>query len=69
MSVRDLTTQFPFPESRELEALVVREIDMMSRRRPESSLKGLRQRIETLFLEIVEKPEVNPEAANYVMKF
>jgi len=65
ISVRDLITQFSFPESRELEALLVREIDMMSRRRPAASLSGLRQRMETLFLEIIEKPEVNPEAINY----
>jgi len=65
ISVRDLIAQFSFPESRELEALLVREIDMMSRRRPAASLSGLRQRMETLFLEIIEKPEVNPEAINY----
>jgi len=65
LSVRDLVSQYACKKSREIEALIVREIDMMTRRRPEASLGGLRKRIQTLFLEIIEKPDVNPEASHY----
>jgi len=38
---------------------------MLNRGRPESSLEGLRKRLCNLFLQFIETPEFNPEAARF----
>eukprot|EP00920_Eleutheroschizon_duboscqi_P012792 GHVT01030356.1.p1 GENE.GHVT01030356.1~~GHVT01030356.1.p1 ORF type:complete len:738 (+),score=93.11 GHVT01030356.1:1184-3397(+) len=47
----------------ELSDLVTREADLLQRGRPFSSLNGLRQRLENLFLALLSCPQVNPAAA------
>jgi len=51
--------------TREIVDLVDREADMLNRRRPAVSFKGLRKRLANLFLQFVETPEFNPEALKY----
>ncbi|CAM6099145.1 unnamed protein product [Calypogeia fissa] len=50
--------------TREILELIEREADLMMRGRPSKSLSGLRLRILNLFLQFVETPEFNPEAAS-----
>lgn len=38
---------------------------MLNRGRSESSLAGLRKRLANLFLQFIETPEFNPEAARF----
>lgn len=45
--------------------LIERESDMLERGRPESSLEGLRQRMNNLYLSFIEAPSFNPEAMRY----
>ncbi|KAH0788657.1 IQ calmodulin-binding motif family protein [Histomonas meleagridis] len=49
--------------TQELITLIDREADLLNRGRNENTLKGLRKRIETLFLQFAMNPEFNPEAA------
>ena len=51
--------------TRELVDLIDREADLLNRGRPEASLDGLRKRILNLFLQFIETPEFNPEAAHF----
>jgi len=51
--------------SREIVDLIDREADMLNRGRPEGSLDGLRKRLANLFLQFIETPEFNPEAARF----
>ena len=51
--------------TREIVELIDREADMLNRGRPENSLEGLRQRLCNLFLQFIETPEFNPEAARF----
>ena len=51
--------------TREIVDLIDREADMLNRGRSEKSLEGLRKRLVNLFLQFVETPEFNPEAARY----
>lgn len=46
-------------------ALIEREADMLNRGRPDSSLEGLRQRLNSLYLNFIEIPIFNFEAADY----
>ncbi len=46
----------------EIIALIERESDMLQRGRPDSSLEGLRQRLNNLYLSFIEVPKFNPEA-------
>ena len=45
--------------------LVERESDMLQRGRPDSSLEGLRQRLNNLYLSFIETPTFNPEAQRF----
>ncbi len=45
---------------------IAREQDLLRRGRGASSLAGLRKRLSNLFLQFVESPQFNPEAANYL---
>ncbi|KAG6541978.1 hypothetical protein Mapa_016615 [Marchantia paleacea] len=56
---------FNCPLIREILDLVEREADLMNRGRPARTLSGLRQRILNLFLQFVETPDFNPEAAGF----
>ncbi|KAL7750924.1 hypothetical protein RI367_003503 [Sorochytrium milnesiophthora] len=58
--------EFDHPLTRDIVNLVEREGDLLSRGRDESCLSGLRQRINSLFLQFMEVPEFNPEAAAFV---
>lgn len=49
----------------EIEELIDREADMINRGRPPKSLEGLRSRLNNLFLQFIETPEFNPEAARF----
>ncbi|KAF1785993.1 IQ motif, EF-hand binding site [Phytophthora cactorum] len=55
--------EFDCALTRELVELIDREADMLSRGRKEKSLEGLRKRLTNLFLQFIETPEFNPEAA------
>jgi len=46
----------------EIIALIERESDMLQRGRPDSSLQGLRHRLNNLYLSFIEVPKFNPEA-------
>ena len=49
----------------EIVDLIDREADMLNRGRSETSLEGLRLRLSNLFLQFIETPEFNPEAARF----
>lgn len=49
----------------EIVDLIDREADMLNRGRGETSLDGLRKRLCNLFLQFIETPEFNPEAARF----
>jgi len=51
--------------TREIVDLIDREADMLNRGRSEGSLEGLRLRLSNLFLQFIETPEFNPEAARF----
>jgi len=51
--------------TREIVDLIDREADMLNRGRSEASLEGLRKRLANLFLQFIETPEFNPEAARF----
>ena len=51
--------------TREIVDLIDREADMLNRGRNEASLEGLRKRLSNLFLQFIETPEFNPEAARF----
>jgi len=57
--------EFDCQLTREIVDLIDREADMLSRGRGEGSLEGLRKRLCNLFLQFIEKPEFNPEAARF----
>lgn len=49
----------------EILELIQREADLLNRGRPEKSLGGLRLRLANLFLQFIEIPDNNPDAAEY----
>jgi len=51
--------------TREIVDLVDREADLIRRDRSDKSLEGLRKRLRNLFLQFIEMPEFNPEAARF----
>ena len=51
--------------TREIVDLIDREADLLNRGRSEASLEGLRKRLCNLFLQFIETPEFNPEAARF----
>ena len=51
--------------TREIVDLIDREADMLNRGRSETSLEGLRKRLSNLYLQFIETPEFNPEAARF----
>ena len=57
--------EFDCELTRELLALIAREEDMTARGRSDQSLVGLRKRIANGFLQFINTPEFNPEAAAF----
>ena len=51
--------------TRDIVELIDREADMLNRGRSEASLTGLRKRLANLYLQFIETPEFNPEAARF----
>jgi len=51
--------------TREIVDLIDREADLIRRDRSDRSLEGLRKRLRNLFLQFIETPEFNPEAARF----
>ncbi|KAJ4462266.1 putative flagellar associated protein [Paratrimastix pyriformis] len=58
-------TEFDCSLTRELVDLIDREADLLNRGRSDGSLEGLRKRSCNLFLQFIETPEFNPEAARF----
>ena len=56
--------EFDCPLTRDIVELIDREADLLNRGRKEATLNSLRQRVANLFLQFVETPEFNPEAAH-----
>jgi hypothetical protein len=54
--------------TRELNDLIDREADMLNRKRPASSLVGLRKRISWLFLHFISDPQFNPGAVSNTLR-
>ena len=62
LMLKQTVKQFDCQLTQDLITLIDREADLLNRGRKESSLTGLRKRIETLFLQFCTTPEFNPEA-------
>ncbi|KAJ3344509.1 hypothetical protein HDU83_005131 [Entophlyctis luteolus] len=65
LHVKYTVKEFDCVLTREIVELINREGDLVSRGRGAESLEGLRKRIGALFLQFVQTPEFNPEAALY----
>jgi len=65
LHVKWTVKEFDCNLTRDIVELIDREADMLNRGRSESSLAGLRKRLANLFLQFVETPEFNPEAARF----
>merc|ERR1711959_623400 len=65
LHVKWTVKEFDCNLTRELVDLIDREADMLNRRRPNASFKGLRRRVANLFLQFIETPEFNPEAMRF----
>ena len=65
LHVKWTVKEFDCNLTRQIVDLIDREADMLNRGRSEKSLAGLRQRSASLFLQFVETPEFNPEAARF----
>merc|ERR1711865_1251267 len=65
LHVKWTVKEFDCNLSRDVVELIDREADMLNRGRGESSLSGLRKRLANLFLQFIETPEFNPEAARF----
>jgi len=65
LQVKWTVKEFDCGLTREAVELIDREADLLARGRPQKSLKSLRKRLANLFLQFVETPEFNPEAARY----
>ena len=64
LMLKQTVKQFDCQLTQDLITLIDREADLLNRGRKDSSLSGLRKRIETLFLQFCTTPEFNPEAAS-----
>ena len=65
LHVKWTVKEFDCNLTRDVVELIDREADMLNRGRSESSLAGLRKRLANLFLQFIETPEFNPEAARF----
>ncbi|KAA0167713.1 hypothetical protein FNF27_07275 [Cafeteria roenbergensis] len=65
LQVKWTVKEFDCGLTREIVELIDREADLLARGRPQASLRSLRRRLGNLFLQFVETPEFNPEAARF----
>lgn len=65
LHVKYTVKEFDCDLTRDIVELIEREEDLIRRGRTEVSLKGLRQRLSNLFLQFIDTPEFNPEAAHF----
>merc|ERR1711998_212113 len=65
LHVKWTVKEFDCNLTRDVVELIDREADMLNRGRSEASLTGLRKRLANLFLQFIETPEFNPEAARF----
>ena len=65
LHVKWTVKEFDCNLTRDVVELIDREADMLNRGRSEASLQGLRKRLANLFLQFIETPEFNPEAARF----
>lgn len=65
LQVKWTVKEFDCGLTREMVELIDREADLLARGRPAASLRSLRRRLANLFLQFVETPEFNPEAARF----
>lgn len=66
LHVKWTVQEFDCKLTREIVGLIDREADMLDRGRVPSSMAGLRKRLANMFLQFVETPEFNPEAARFL---
>jgi len=66
LNVKWTVNEFDCGLTRDIVELIDREADLLNRGRRQGTLKGLRQRLENLFLQFVETPEFNPEASRFL---
>jgi hypothetical protein len=66
LHVKWTVKEFDCQLTREIVELIDREADLLNRGRPSKTLDGLRTRISNLFLQFIENPEFNPEAAKFM---
>eukprot|EP00949_MAST-11_sp_MAST-11-sp1_P004859 g4859.t1 len=65
LHVKWTVKEFDCNLTREIVDLIDREADLINRGRSEKTLVGLRRRLSNLFLQFIETPEFNPEAARF----
>lgn len=65
LHVKWTVKEFDCNLTREIVSLIDREADLLNRGRNPGMLEGLRKRISSMFLNFIETPEFNPEAARY----
>lgn len=65
LHVKWTVKEFDCNLTREIVELIDREADLLNRGRSPKVLDGLRKRISSLFLNFIETPEFNPEAARF----
>lgn len=65
LHVKYTVKEFDCDLTRNIVELILREEDLIRRGRSDKSLEGLRKRLSNLFLQFIDVPEFNPEAANF----
>jgi hypothetical protein len=65
LHVKYTVKEFDCDLTRNIVELIQREEDLIRRGRSDKSLEGLRKRLSNLFLQFIDVPEFNPEAANF----
>ena len=65
LHVKWTAKEFDCDLTRDIVDLVDREADLLNRGRSDKAMAGLRKRIATLFLQFIETPDFNPEAARF----
>lgn len=65
LHVKYTVKEFDCTLTRDIVELIEREEDLLRRGRSEKSMDGLRRRLANLFLQFIDTPDFNPEAASY----
>ena len=66
LNIKWTVNEFDCALTRDIVELIDREADLLDRGRSESTLSGLRIRLNNLFLQFIETPEFNPEASRFL---